>query len=209
MKKREYYLSVLWKNRTLIIAAAIAVIIALAAVLFNVYGNSKSITIEEAEASTKERGSSEQTHRTESTVFIDIGGCVKEPGVYEVPAESRVFEVIEKAGGLSKDADVSSVNQAETVSDGQKIVIPDKSEVKEQEQAGSSSAFQTDPQGRININNADKTALEEIPGVGPVTAEKIIAYREQNGRFGKSEDIKNVSGIGDKTYEKMKEHITC
>ena len=122
-------------------------------------------------------------------------------GVTGKSIDAAARKVIEKAGGLKKNAEMDQINRAEIVTDGQKIVIPAKGETI----AASGGAAAS---GLININTADSTALQEIPGVGPATAEKIIAYRTENGRFASKEDIKNVSGIGEKTYEKMKDKIT-
>ena len=99
-----------------------------------------------------------------------------------------------------------AINQAELVTDGQKILIPSKMEegASAEETAGTEKSTDN---GKININQADSTMLQEIPGVGPATADKIIQYREVNGRFQTIEDLKNVSGIGDKTFEKMKDKV--
>ena len=137
---------------------------------------------------------------------MDIGGQVKNPGVYTVKEGTRVFEVIEKAGGLTEDAFIEQINQAEAVTDGQKIVIPSSEDA--QQSLMPQTASGKDSSGLVNINSADSETLQEIPGVGPATAEKIIAYRTENGRFSSIEDLKNVSGIGDKTFEKMKDKIT-
>lgn len=139
-------------------------------------------------------------------IYVDIGGQVKNPGVYTVKEGTRVFEVIEKAGGLTEDASIEQINQAEAVTDGQKIVIPSSEDV--QQSLMPQTASGKDSSGLVNINSADSQTLQEIPGVGPATAEKIIAYRTENGRFSSIEDLKNVSGIGDKTFEKMKDKIT-
>ncbi len=139
-------------------------------------------------------------------IYVDIGGQVKNPGVYTVKEGTRVFEVIEKAGGLTEDAFIEQINQAEAVTDGQKIVIPSSEDV--QQSLMPQTASGKDSSGLVNINSADSQTLQEIPGVGPATAEKIIAYRTENGRFSSIEDLKNVSGIGDKTFEKMKDKIT-
>lgn len=139
-------------------------------------------------------------------IYVDIGGQVKNPGVYTVKEGTRLFEVIEKAGGLTEDAFIEQVNQAEAVTDGQKIVIPSDEDV--QPSLPPQTALGKDGSGLVNINSADSQTLQEIPGVGPATAEKIIAYRTENGRFSSIEDLKNVSGIGDKTFEKMKDKIT-
>lgn len=135
-------------------------------------------------------------------IYVDISGCVKEPGVYEVQEGTRVFQLIEEAGGLTENADIEGINRAEPLIDGQKIVIYARSG-DEAESAGTGERSD----GRININTADSELLQEIPGVGPVTAEKIIQYREENGRFAAPEEIKNVSGIGERTYEKLANFI--
>lgn len=139
-------------------------------------------------------------------IYVDIGGQVKNPGVYTVKEGTRLFEVIEKAGGLTEDAFIDQVNRAEVVTDGQKIVIPSAGDVQQSLPQQTSSGKNVS--GLVNINSADSQTLQEIPGVGPATAEKIIAYRTENGRFSSIEDLKNVSGIGDKTFEKMKDKIT-
>lgn len=142
-------------------------------------------------------------------IYVDIGGCVTNPGVYMVKNGTRLFEVIEKAGGLTTDADINSINRAEEVYDGQKILIMPKSN-SEDISFGSSEGNQQmmqNSEGKININYADSQTLQQIPGVGPATAQKIIEYRETVSKFKSIEDIKNVSGIGDKTYESLKEYI--
>lgn len=145
-------------------------------------------------------------------IIVDIAGAVMKPSVVELPEGSRVFEAIEKAGGLAKDADLRSTNQAEILTDGQKIYIPTKHEM-EESQAGSASSgivfnAAAGQSKLININTADSQTLQQLKGVGPATAEKIISYRNENGKFKTIEDIKNVSGIGDKTFEKLKDKIT-
>lgn len=148
-------------------------------------------------------------------IYVDIEGLVNKPGVYKVKADTRMFEVIEMAGGLIEGADVSQINQAETLYDGEKITIYEEgaetteianSMPKQLSDNNSDNYITAD--GLININTADISGLQEIPGVGPVTAEKIVKYREENGRFTVVDDIKNVSGIGEKTFEKIKDMIT-
>ena len=181
-----------------------------AAVLFFWLWGLQDESAQPAETSLPEEGG-EQTLTTaggktmaEQTamIYVDISGCVKEPGVYEVQEGTRVFQLIEEAGGLTENADIEGINRAEPLIDGQKIVIYARSG-DETESAGSGERSD----GRININTADSELLQEIPGVGPVTAEKIIQYREENGRFAAPEEIKNVSGIGEKTYEKLANFI--
>ena len=208
MKKIEYYSAKIKQNKLLLITAAMVLIAAVAAVLFYLNEESKTISIEQADKQSAVDDSVAEKGETEN-VYVDIGGCVKKPGVYEVSAGSRIFEVIEKAGGITEDADTSTVNQAEAVSDGLKIIIPDKRNTAGNsavsDQTGSTVPQQDD---MVNINSSDSSALTELPGIGPVTAEKIVLYREENGYFKSIEDIKNVNGIGEKTYQKIKTKIT-
>lgn len=141
---------------------------------------------------------------TSKEIYVDIGGCIYNPGVYKIKEGTRLFQVIEKAGGLTPEADTDSINQAEPVYDGQKILIYSKN----QDMSNDSNQSQLEQKGKVNINTADSLKLQEIPGVGPSTAQKIIDYRESYGRFKSTEDIINVSGIGEKTYEKIKDYIT-
>ncbi|MGN1383107.1 MAG: helix-hairpin-helix domain-containing protein [Eubacterium sp.] len=226
-----------WKqqhHKTLIITAAIIFLIA--AFAFFVL-NGKSGTIPESKAggnnavqeTSLEGDGEEMKESATSKVFVDIAGAVKKPGVYEVDANVRMFEVVDKAGGLTKEADTSLMNLAERVSDGMKIVIPSKGtavsnapdqySVPGQSGSGGSSdgnAARSSSSGGlgsqnsdlVNINQADLLQLQKINGVGPVTAEAIKAYREEHGLFQKKEDLKKVRGIGDKTFEKIKDHIT-
>ena len=189
--------------------AAIICIVIAAAVFFGQKGENDDISVQledesftsSAESVEEEEESVSEERQTEKQeIYVDISGQVEKPGVYIVSDGTRLYEVIEKAGGLKKNAEMDQINRAEIVTDGQKIVIPEKGETI----AASGGAAAS---GLININTADSMALQEIPGVGPATAEKIIAYRTENGRFASKEDIKNVSGIGEKTYEKMKDKI--
>lgn len=145
-------------------------------------------------------------------IMVDVAGAVVRPSVVELTEGSRVFEAIEKAGGLTVEADMSVTNQAEVLIDGQKVYIPTKQEVLENRKGSSASDFSYhEDLGRsrlININTADSETLQQLSGVGPATADKIINYRNENGKFRSIEDIKNVNGIGDKTFEKFKSKIT-
>lgn len=156
---------------------------------------------------------------TDGIVYVDIGGAVNHPMLAELPTGSRVEDAIEAAGGLTKKADMTSVNRAQVLTDGEKVYIPEEGEAMDAAGTaeagapagaaeGSGSGAAGISNGRININTADVTLLQQITGVGPVTAQKIVDYREQNGKFQSVEDLKNVSGIGEKTFEKMKDEVT-
>ncbi len=209
MDKLRVYLRYFGEHQTLFKAAVIVTTVVIAALFFALFwkGGDASEIIMEKPISETETGSLTDSSEPEAAeIYVDISGQIHNPGVYSVEEGARVFEVIEKAGGLTEDASVEQINQAEAVSDGQKIVIPAKGEellaAEVYDISGKAS------RGLININTADSQTLQEIPGVGPATAEKIIAYRTENGRFAKIEDIRNVSGIGEKTFEKLKDKIT-
>lgn len=142
----------------------------------------------------------------ETNIFIDISGEVNNPGVYQFESGTRLYEVIDKAGGLTEHADKNGINQAEFVEDGQKIVIPTLANNQETNETYGASSIDSS-NGLININTASKDELMDITGVGEVIAERIIEYRTTN-RFKSIEDVQNVKGIGSKTFEKMKNEIT-
>lgn len=137
--------------------------------------------------------------------YVDLKGAVKQPGLYEVSEEDRVFDVIERSGGLLESADESQVNFALKVHDEMVIYIPKIGEVNE---AALSSGESTSKNSKININKASSAELETLPGIGPGKAAAIIEYREENGKFHEIEDMMKISGIGEKTFEKLKDSIT-
>ncbi len=140
-------------------------------------------------------------------IVVDVGGEVMNPQVVKLPIDSRVEDAIIAAGGLTSNADVSTINRALILSDGEKIYIPSFEEVENgitEGQIPIGEVFFS----KVNINTANSTMLQEIQGVGPATALKIIDYRNENGKFEKIEDIMNVSGIGEKTFEEMKDDIS-
>ena len=149
------------------------------------------------------------TEVTTAEMYVDISGEVEDPGVYIVEDGTRLYEVIEKAGGLTEDANTDAINQAGYVEDGEKIVIPseDGGNAISTDVASTSDGTTSSQNGLININTASKEQLMEITGIGEVTADKIIEYRKNN-RFKSIEDIMNVSGIGNAKFESMKSEIT-
>lgn len=140
--------------------------------------------------------------RGAQTVAVFVCGAVENPGVYELPEGSRVYEAVALAGGMSGDASQTAVNQAECLSDGQMIRIPT-----EEEQRAGESAEAERADGLVNINTADLEELKTLPGIGDSKARSIIAYREQNGAFGAVEDIKQIEGIKDGVFAKIKDCI--
>lgn len=186
------------ENKEIILKiGAVVIVIVLAFIVVTVKGDEEK-PLETEEAAVVETSAAE-------AIFVDVGGEVNKPSVVELDEGSRVADAIEAAGGLTEKADVSEINRAALVSDGEKIFVPSfETEMGESGMGGSNQGYLDD---RININTADSEELQELTGVGPAIAERIISYREDNGRFKSIEDIKNVSGIGDKTYEKFKDDI--
>lgn len=145
--------------------------------------------------------SAPEWEETEGTVFVDVQGAVKKPGVYELPLGSRVYTALEAAGGLLDNARGERVNQAGVLADGQQIYIPMEGE----DQPAADLMQESDE--RVNINTADAKELTGLPGIGESRAADIIAYREANGGFTAVEDIMQVSGIKDALFEKIKDKI--
>ncbi|SFE49927.1 helix-hairpin-helix domain-containing protein [Peptostreptococcus sp. D1] len=159
-------------------------------------------------------------------ITVYITGAISNPGVISLKMGSRLDDAVKKLGGLSKDADYNKINLAMILEDGQHYVIPIVGEQESNQQSvvpgnvgGENHNFERDSGSslqknndntsslKVNINTAAPEELEKIPGVGPATSQKIIDYREKLGKFEKIEDIKKVSGIGDKKFENMKEYI--
>ena len=149
-------------------------------------------------------------------IYIHITGEVKKPGVIELNSGDRVIDAIEKAGGETKQADLSQVNLAYKVEDGQKIYIPNKNEkITEYIWSGngnnngdSNLNNKEQKEGKkVNINTANQSELDGLPGIGPALAQRIIDFREENGEFKSIEDIQNVKGIGEAKFEEIKENI--
>ncbi|MEX2043624.1 MAG: ComEA family DNA-binding protein [Patescibacteria group bacterium] len=148
------------------------------------------------------------------TIVVDIEGAVAKPGVRELPGGSLVADAVKAAGGFTQDADrtwvAKDLNQAEELKDHQKLYIPLVGEIVEPSgsTAGEDDGNDGGSGGLVNLNTATAEELETLPGVGEVTAGKIIDYREAFGPFESPEELMEVSGIGEKTFEKMREKVT-
>lgn len=183
----------------------------------------------EQTGSQAEQDEAQMESELQQTVFVYVCGAVLNPGVYKMETGSRVFQAVELAGGLLDEAAPEYVNQAMTVSDGQQIYIPSLNEIEQLDGSGSGSNFLeitgmsgtagntgnafSDGAGadtssdKVNINTADKAELMTISGIGESRAQDIIAYRESNGGFSTIEEIMNVPGIKEATFEKIKDGI--
>ncbi|MCY6355737.1 helix-hairpin-helix domain-containing protein [Clostridium sp. ZS2-4] len=153
----------------------------------------------------------EITSNDYKTIVVEIKGQVKNPNVYVMKFGSRVYELIQKAGGYTVKADTFSVNGSMKLKDEDCIMVYSKEEIKNSRMPNQlnriNSTTGEEERGKINLNTATKEELKTLPGIGEVTAQKIIDYREQNGGFSSVEDLKKISRIGEKTIEKFKDKI--
>ncbi len=140
-------------------------------------------------------------------ITVDVKGAVKSPGIYDLPVGSRVNDVVQKAGGLTEQADSKSLNLAQKVSDEALVYVPTKGEEASQ-QSGSGATSSTSKEKKVNLNKASLEELKQVKGLGGKRAQDIIDHRETNGKFKSVDELKKVSGIGAKTIEKLKDYVT-
>ncbi|AND41579.1 MULTISPECIES: helix-hairpin-helix domain-containing protein [Cytobacillus] len=150
----------------------------------------------------------EQAEQMPQPMKADIKGAVQKPGVYEAAEGDRVIDLLEKAGGLTDKADGTKINFALNITDEMVIYVPEKGEILEEATVEDGKARGQQDNGKINLNQANESELQMLPGIGPSKAAAIIEHRETNGPFKDVADLKLISGIGEKTFEKLKEHIS-
>lgn len=184
-------------------------------------------TEEEKESKTKKSEESEaeiqeNKNAGQEQICVFVCGFVKNPGVYYLHVNSRLYEAVEAAGGFLEESDTGWLNQAEILSDGDKVRIYSKEETQKMQEAGmkeesrtaekseeTSQQNQTQDAGKVNINTASAEELQTIPGIGAAKAAAIIEYREVQGEFKSTEEIQNVPGIKGKTFEKIQPYLTA
>ena len=206
------------------ITAVLLVLGVMICISVSLYTGKRTIAIEtSANVTSKiseesETGSTESESETEENGSFPVYICgeVVFPGVYEMDAPFFLYELIEKAGGLTDHADVEHIDMVYYLETSQSIYIPPVSDLDNTEVTGEQDQDNrwipqqdkgTSSTRRVNINTADEDTLSTLSGIGEKTAQKIIAYREENGLFAEKEDIKNVPGIGDSKYEAIKDEI--
>ncbi|HLQ41051.1 MAG TPA: ComEA family DNA-binding protein [Tetragenococcus sp.] len=150
--------------------------------------------------------SQSQVADSEQKILVDIKGEVNKPGVYELTGDARMKELVMLAGGLTKNAEERQLNLAEKLTDQQMVYVPNKKGAKEMEVAETKQSGQAQ-NDLIDINTADSEQLQELSGIGPAKAQAIIEYRDENGPFKSVDELKEVSGFGEKTVEKLRESI--
>ncbi|MGA5692536.1 helix-hairpin-helix domain-containing protein [Cytobacillus pseudoceanisediminis] len=150
----------------------------------------------------------EQAGQMPQPMKADIKGAVQKPGVYEAAEGDRVIDLLEKAGGLTDKADGTKINFALNITDEMVIYVPEKGEILEEATVEDGKASGQQDNGKINLNQANESELQTLSGIGPSKAAAIIEHRETNGPFKDAADLKLISGIGEKTFEKLKDHIS-
>lgn len=150
--------------------------------------------------------SSQTIQSADNVLYADIKGAVVKPGMYRFEEGDRLIDLINTAGGFHQEADQSQVNLAKRIQDQEVVYVPKQGEAMEQ-QPIVSQINENEP-AKININQADEKQLQELSGIGEKKAQDIIQYREQHGSFKSIDDLINVSGIGEKTLDKLRDSIT-
>lgn len=210
------------KTKIIIAVGAIIIAITVGIYFYKTTKDNSEIEITEDNLTTNTAvENSNETVEENNTIVVHITGEVNYPGVVVLKEGARVVDAIEAGGGETDEADLSSLNLAYMLSDGEKIYVPNKEEIsqknlereyitsaKDDSEQSENGAKSTGTNFKININTAKQEELTQITGIGDSTAKKIIEYRTQNGKFKSIEDIKNIPGIGDSKFNAMKEEIT-
>ncbi|MCR5005519.1 MAG: helix-hairpin-helix domain-containing protein [Clostridiales bacterium] len=200
-----------WRILGIVLAiAAAGILYAFPQLLEPVFSKTKDPVAEEVlteDVETVCSSDKEITASSEPAVYaVHVSGAVCHPDqVWYLPEGSRVKDAIEAAGGASKKADLSRLNLAQPVTDSMKIYVPKQGEIMKNDLASGESASQE--QRLVNINTASAEELTSLSGIGTAYAERILQYRAENGPFAAPEDLMNVKGIGEKTFEKIKDRI--
>ena len=140
--------------------------------------------------------------------FVHVTGAVRRPGVYRVPSWARLDAAIRRAGGATGRADLQGVNLAAKVSDGQQVIVPARVRgAGSATVAGAGTAGPGEAAAPISLNAATVEQLDQLEGIGPATAQKILDWRKEHGGFGSVEDLRQISGIGPKRFESLKEKV--
>lgn len=199
------------KNKEKIIGSAIILAVL---VLFLIVGyfisrpkntDNNDIFVETDSGNAESTNSSKNSESNKTdTLFVEIKGEVKNPGVYELKKGSRIKDLVKISGGFTQDADTDKIILVKTLKDEDCIMVLKKGQNTSQSSGTVSSISGS---GKININTATLEELQKVPGIGPTTAQKIIDYREKNGDFKTIDDLKKIGRIGDKTIAKFKDYI--
>lgn len=201
------------KQKIIIIVITTMMLLFIGFYIINKANNSQYIELETEEDKLIENTViNEENFENKEKIIVHVAGAVKKQGIVEIEKGLRIVDIINAAGGISEEADLSKINLAYIVEDGQKIYVPsindqETTEIIKKDAGENVLEKDNENSNKVNINTASQTELETLNGVGPSTALKIINYRKENGYFEKIEDIKNVPGIGDTKFESLKEEV--
>jgi len=214
----------LWKKNKWFILIPLLVVAAIIYIASGCFGND----IQAEAASGNDQAETQLSAQTDDIaeeeiekIFVDVEGAVLSPGVVILDSGARIFEALEAAGGVLEGSETKYINLAAICSDGEKLYVPTEVEVNEQntgkemeglfetsmDLTGNPDSSLTSSPGKVNINTADSAELQTLTGIGPSMAERIIDYRNQNGKFSTVDQLTSVSGIGEKTLSKIYDKI--
>ena len=167
---------------------------------------SEVIAVPKDSTDEKENKNQKEDVVEQDLITVDVKGAVKTPGIYDLPVGSRINDAVQKAGGLTDNADSKSINLAQKISDEALVYVPTKEEAISQDTH--SNVSNSKENKKVNLNKASIEELKQVKGLGAKRAQDIIDHRDSNGKFKSVDELKKVSGIGAKTIEKLKEYVT-
>lgn len=201
------YRILLQKYWQYLVGVVVVLLILICSILF--YNKSENQMNEEFSMVSTSTSDSFESESISQQIYVDIKGAVKKPGMYEGMLEMRVWDAVMLAGGVREDADTKQVNFSERIVDQMVIYVPTiGEEVQELTSSEDSEDGLKSTTNKINLNKANEAELTTLTGVGQKKAQEIIRYREENGGFKSIEELKNISGFGEKTFEKLKDSIS-
>lgn len=205
------YRELLKKYKQYLIVGMIFVLLISGSIFFMIVNSKQKQVSDPDEAMIMNSTSASQSLESESVsqqIYVDIKGAVKKPGMYEGKANMRVWDAVMLAGGVNEEADTKQVNFSERITDQMVIYVPKFGEEVQVSDQGS-EAKENSPKdtSKVDLNQADESELQTLPSIGQKKAQEIIRYREEKGGFKTIDELKNISGFGEKTFEKLKESI--
>jgi competence protein ComEA len=193
----------------------LALVVTVAISLFAPHGSTQSVAAFTADTGRGAASTAEPTRRSGTGVlYVHVLGAVTRAGLYQLRPGARVVDAVAAAGGFGAEADQGGVNLARLLVDGEQLIVPtigqapvvDAPDASGQVDGGGGTVASAS--AKVNLNTATETELETLPRVGPAMAARILQWRKDNGRFGSVDDLMNITGIGDKTFDALKDLVT-
>lgn len=187
------------RRRTLLIGLAVALLLAAAVAAVRGRGDGQP------PASVETAGAGAVAPAPEDPVIVHVTGAVREPGVYALPRGARVVDAIERAGGITRQGNAVALNLASLLADGEQVLVPELAPIGAVPEAG--AGYATGTTGLVHLNGASVEDLDALPGIGPATAERIIAWRDEHGGFSSVEQLVEVPGIGPAKLDQLRDLV--